>query len=185
MHNKILPSTYHFIDNLNIKNISNLHKNICIIYRNYNSKINLSELINFKKFCKKLKLKFIISNEIDLAFKHRLDGVYLPSFNRKFQLKKFQSFKNFIIIGSAHTLNEIRIKEKQNVEQIFLSPLFETNKSNYKLGVIKFNNLSRLTRKPLIALGGINENNIKQLKLININGFAGITYFNKKKISKF
>ena len=94
-----------------------------------------------------------------------------------------KSFKDFIIIGSAHTLNEIRIKERQNVEQIFLSPLFKTNKSNYKLGVIKFNNLSKLTRKPLIALGGINKNNIKQLKLINVNGFAGITYFNKKKNS--
>ena len=183
MHNRILPITYHFIDNLNIKNISNLHKNICIIYRNYNSKINLNELINFKKFCKKSKLKFIISNEIDLAFKYRLDGVYLPSFNRKFQLKKFQNFKDFIIIGSAHTLNEIRIKERQNVEQIFLSPLFKTNKSNHKLGIIKFNNLSKLTHKPLIALGGINKNNLKQLKLINVNGFAGITYFNKKKNS--
>tara|TARA_B100000609_G_C17062510_1_gene354816 strand:+ start:120 stop:671 length:552 start_codon:yes stop_codon:yes gene_type:complete len=183
MHNKTLPITYHFIDNLNIKNILNLHKSICIIYRNYNSKINLSELLNFKKICKKLKLKFIISNEIDLAFKYKLDGVYLPSFNKKFQLKKFQNFKDFIIVGSAHSLKEIRIKERQNVEQIFLSPLFKTTKSNSELGIIKFNNLSKLTRKPLIALGGINENNIKKLKLININGFAGITYFKKKKIS--
>ena len=130
-----------------------------------------------------MKLKFIISNEIGLAFKYKLDGVYLPSFNKKFQLKKFQNFKDFIIVGSAHSLKEIRIKERQNVEQIFLSPLFKTTKSNSELGIIKFNNLSKLTRKPLIALGGINENNIKKLKLININGFAGITYFNKKKTS--
>ena len=38
----------------------------------------------FKKICKKLRRKFIISNEIDLAFKLRLDGIYLPSFNKKF-----------------------------------------------------------------------------------------------------
>ena len=157
-----------------------MHKSDCIIYRNYNSKVNLSELIKFKNICKKLKRKFIISNEIDLAFKLRLDGVYLPSFNKKFQLKKFQNFKNFKIIGSAHTLDEIRFKEKQNVEQIFLSPLFKTTKSKNKLGIIKFNNLSKLTKKPLIALGGINKNNIKLLKLVNADGFAGITYFNKK-----
>ena len=48
---------------------------------------------------------------------------------------------------------------------------------------MKFNNLSKLTNRPIIALGGINNVNIKQLKLININGFAGISYFNKKKIS--
>ena len=38
-----------------------------------------------------------------------------------------------MIIGSAHTLKEIRIKEKQNVEQIFLSPIFQTSKSQNKL----------------------------------------------------
>ena len=118
-----------------------------------------------------------------MAFRLRLDGVYLPSFNRNYYLKKYQNFKDFIIIGSAHSLKEIRIKEKQNVEQIFLSPLFETTKSKKKLGIMKFNNLSKLTNRPIIALGGINNVNIKQLKLININGFAGISYFNKKKIS--
>ena len=56
-----------------------------------------------------------------------------------------------------------------------LSPLFQTTKNKKKLGIIKFNNLSRLTNKPLIALGGINENNIRQLKLINVKGFAGIS----------
>ena len=39
MHNKILLNSYHFIDNLNIKNISYLHKSVCIIYRNYNLKL--------------------------------------------------------------------------------------------------------------------------------------------------
>ena len=144
----------------------------------------MDELINFKKLCNKLKRKFLISNQIELAFKLKLDGVYLPSFNKKYYPKRFQNFKNFIIIGSAHCLKEIRIKENQNVEQIFLSPLFRTNKSKKKLGIIKFNNLSKLTNKPLIALGGINKINIKQLKLINVSGFAGISYFNKMKFIK-
>lgn len=183
MHNKILPITYHFIDNLDIKNILNLHKSVCVIYRNYTSHIDLNELINFKEVCRKKKRKFLISNQIELAFKLRLDGVYLPSFNKNYYLKRYQKFKNFIIIGSAHSLKEIRIKEKQNVEQIFLSPLFKTNKSKEKLGIIKFNNISKLTNKPLIALGGINKINIKQLKLIKVYGFAGINYFSNKKIS--
>ena len=136
--------------------------------------------MNFKKYCNKFKLKFLISNEIDLAFKLKLDGVYLPSFNKKFYHKKFQNSKKFMIIGSAHSLKEIRIKEKQNVEQIFLSPLFKIKKTNKLLGIIRFNNLSKFTKKSLIALGGINKNNIKQLKLINAEGFAGITYFKKK-----
>ncbi len=135
-------------------------------------------MLFFKKICKKINKKFFIANDIELAFKYRLDGVYLPSFNKIHQLKKFQNFNNFTIIGSAHSIMEIRTKEKQNVKQIFLSPIFQTNKSKKKLGIIKFNNLSKFTKIPLIALGGINQNNIKQLNLININGFAGISYFN-------
>ena len=179
MHNKILPSIYHFIDNLDIKNISKLHKSVCIIYRNYNSQVNLIELLNFKKFCRKNKRKFLISNEINLALKFNLDGVYLPSFNKRFEIKKIKNFKNFIVIGSAHSVYEIRTKEKQDVSQIFLSPLFKTKKTKKKLGIIRFNNLSKLTNKPVIALGGINKKNINQLKLINVSGFAGISYFNK------
>ena len=175
MHKKILPCFYHFIDNLNIENILNHDKDICFIYRNYNSKIDIEKLLIFKKICKKMKIAFLISNEIDLAFKLKLDGVYLPSFNKEFKHKKFSNFKNFIIIGSAHSLKEIRIKEKQNVEQIFLSPLFKTNKSKKSLGIIRFNNFSKYTKKPLIALGGINKNNIKQLKLINGHGLPGIS----------
>ena len=177
MHNKILPITYHFIDNLNIKNIFNLHENVCIIYRNYTSQINLNELIDFKKFCKKTKRKFLISNRVDLAFKLRLDGVYLPSFNKNFYLKKYQKFKNFLVIGSAHSLKEIRIKEKQNVEVIFLSPLFKTKDYKKSLDIIKFNILSQNTNKKVIALGGINKKNINKLKIANAYGFSGISYF--------
>ena len=35
--------------------------------------------------------------------------------------------KKFILIGSAHNLKEIRIKEKQKVNEIFLSSLFKKN----------------------------------------------------------
>ena len=95
MHNKMLPNVYHFIDNLKIESILNHKKDICIIYRNYNCKINVEKLLNFKKFCKKSRLKFLIANEIDLAFRLKLDGVYLPSFNKKFNHKQFKSFKGF------------------------------------------------------------------------------------------
>ena len=124
-------------------------------------------------------MKLFLSNNFKLALNLRLDGAYIPAFNKSLSHLNYSLYKNFITIGSAHNIKEIRIKEKQNVEQIFLSPLFETNKSKTKLGIIKFNNLSRQTNKPLVALGGISKKNIKQLKLINISGFAGISYFNK------
>ena len=61
---------------------------------------------------------------------------------------------------------------------IFLSSLFKENK-NY-LGINRFNNLSKLTKRQLIALGGISIENLKKLKVVNCYGFSGIRYFKKK-----
>jgi len=45
------------------------------------------------------------------------------------------------------------------------------------LGINKFNLLSKLSNKKIVALGGISGVNSKKLKLLNCFGFAGISYF--------
>ena len=177
MHTQVLPNKYHFIDNLNINNIKNLDNKVALIYRNYSNKINLKELIKFNFFCKKTKRQFFISNHIELAFKYKLDGAYIPSFNKKFYLRNFTSNNKFNLIGSAHNYKEILIKQKQNVSLIFLSPLFKTEKKKNFLGIFRFINLCNLSNKPVIALGGINSKNIKLLRLIKHYGFAAINFY--------
>ena len=76
----------------------------------------------------------------------------------------------------------MRTKELQNVNAIFLSSIFKKNK-NY-LGINKFKSLSLLSSKPIIALGGISDNNIKKLNLTNCSGFAGISFFEQKMTPK-
>jgi len=107
--------------------------------------------------------------------KLNLDGVYIPSFNKDKKHLSFSYKKNFLIIGSAHNNKEIKIKESQKVKVLFLSSLFKKNK-NY-LGINKFKLLSKLTNKKIIALGGISSKNLKNLKMLNCFGFAGISYF--------
>ena len=48
------------------------------------------------------------------------------------------------------------------------------------LNIYKFNLLSRIHKVDFMALGGINDNNIRKLKLLNIKGFGGIRMFKKK-----
>ena len=126
-------------------------------------------------YCKKKNVKFYLSNNVKLAIKLGLDGAYLPSFNKKMNHLSYSYKKGFEIIGSAHNLREIRIKELQNVNYIFLSSIFKKNK-NY-LGINRFKLLSRLSNKKIVALGGISGVNLKKLKLLNCFGFAGISYF--------
>ena len=171
-----LNTKYYFINNFDTNNIDKQDQQTIIIYRNYAfKKKDEFKFLEFKNYCKKKGLKLYLSNNIKLALKLKLDGAYIPSFNKKFNHLNYKYDKNFKIIGSAHNLKEIKIKELQKVEAIFISSLFKKNK-NF-LGINRFKNLSGLTKKKIIVLGGINKENIKLLNLLNKSGFAGISYF--------
>jgi len=174
MHSN-LPKQYYFIEKFDKKILENQSTKTAIIYRNYSKKINKLEILKLREFCSKKKLKLFLSNNFKLALKLNLNGAYIPSFNKSFNHLNFSKKKDFIIIGSAHNLREIRIKELQKVDAIFLSSIFKKN-NNY-LGLFKFLNLSSLSKKNVIALGGVSKKNKKILKIINLWGFAGISYF--------
>ena len=167
---------YYFINKFETKNIDKQDKQTTVIYRNYSSESTNEKLIlRIKKYCKKKDIKFYLSNNIKLANKLNLDGAYIPSFNKNTKHLAFSYKKNFDIVGSAHNLKEIKIKEKQKVSKIFLSSLFKKNK-NF-LGINKFRLLSKLTNKKIVVLGGVSKENVKKLKILDQSEFAGISYF--------
>jgi len=178
MHNKIL-NKYYFIKEFDQSHIDKQNKKTIIIFRNYNQIIDEKLILTIKNYCKKKGNKFLISNNIKLAIKLNLDGSYIPSFNHDKKHLSYSYKKNFIILGSAHNLFQMRTKELQNVNQIFLSSIFKKNK-NF-LGIQKFKLLASLTKKKIIALGGISKKNLGKLNLIKCDGFAGISFFEQKK----
>ena len=167
---------YYFINKFDTNNIDKQDKQTTIIYRNYSKKIiDRNLILKIKRYCKKKLIKFFLSNNVKLAIQLDLDGAYIPSFNKSLNHLAYKYKKKFEIVGSAHNLKEIRIKEKQNVKKIFLSSLFKKN--NNFLGINKFKLLSKTTDKNLVALGGISNSNLKKLRLLNKKDFAGISYF--------
>ncbi len=135
--------------------------------------------MELKKICKKYKIELILANDVKLAIKLKLNGAYLPSFNKNFNHLSYSLKKDFNLLGSAHNIKEIKIKEKQKVSKIFLSSIFKKNK-NY-LGFNKFQIYIKKFNRKFVALGGIDNSNIKKLKLLGVKEFSGINYFLKKK----
>ena len=174
MHNKF-PNNFYFLKTFKKNNIDKLNNNTGVIYRNYGNNLNINEILIIKRYCAKKNIKFFLSNNFKLALKLRLDGAYIPSFNKNFSHLNFKLKKSFLILGSAHNIKEIRIKEAQNVEIIFLSSIFKKNK-NY-IGIYNFKYLKNMTNKKVVALGGITKFNKKKLKLVDCFGFSGISYF--------
>jgi thiamine-phosphate pyrophosphorylase len=178
MHNKIL-NKYYFINKFDQSHLDNQDKETIIIYRNYNKKHDRKSILRLKNYCKKKGNKFLLSNDVKLAINLDLDGAYLPSFNKDKKHLSYSFKKKFILLGSAHNIYEVRTKEIQNIEEVFLSSIFKNNK-NY-LGINKFKLFSLLSKKKIVALGGISTANLKKLNLINCSGFAGISFFEQKK----
>jgi thiamine-phosphate pyrophosphorylase len=174
MHNQIL-NKYYFINEFNQSYLDKQDKETTIIYRNYNQKLDEKLILRLKNYCKKKGNKFLLSNNIALAIKLNLDGAYIPSFNKNKKHLSYSVKKNFILLGSAHNIYELRTKELQMVNTIFLSSIFKNNK-NF-LGLYRFKLLTLLSKKSFIALGGVSNKNLRKLNLTNCQGFAGISFF--------
>ena len=180
MHNN-LPRFFTFIKTFDKDYIKKLDNKIGIIYRNYSINYNKKLIEEIRNFCKKHDKKFYLSNNVLLAKNLGLDGVYIPSFNTLLNTSWPNVNKKFLKIGSAHSVKEIKIKEKQGVKLLFISPIFKNIKKNEFLDCVKFNNLVNHTSLKIIALGGINEKNISRLKLTKAYGFASITFFKENR----
>ena len=167
------------LDDINLKNFK-INRKIAIIYRNNKETDSFEKLLIFRKQCKAKKIKFLIANNAKLAVELKSDGLYLSASNKSFKSLNYKNRK-ITIIGSAHNYKEINLKEKQGCKFVLISKLFRVSydKKAEFLGVVKFNNLINFHKK-IIPLGGINEGNLKKLKIIRGLGFAIMSEIKKK-----
>ena len=167
------------IRDIDLENIKKRNK-FFIIYRNNNIIDKIDDLVGFRRKCKAKGIKFYVSNNINLAVLLKSDGIYLSSYNKNLKFLNYKKL-NFKIIGSAHNFNEISIKVKQGCDVILLSKLFlvDYDRKSPFLGVIKYNFISKTSRK-IIPLGGIKTSNLNHLYNVFGDGFALLSEVKKK-----
>ena len=167
------------IKDIDLKNIK-IRNKFLIIYRNNKKIDNFNNLLNFRRNCRLKGIKFYIANDGNLAVFLNADGVYLSSYNKSLNILNYKK-SNFDIIGSAHNFKEILLKEKQGCSYILLSKLFivDYDKKAPYLGILRFNNFTKISKK-LIPLGGIKNENLNNLKNLLSEGFAVLSEVKKK-----
>ncbi len=167
---------FYFLNKFDYSHLINLDQSISFIWRNKDNQTSLKSLVELRDFCKKHQRKLYLRNDLKLAIKLDVDGLYISSTNKDLILRPITCKKKFEILGSAHNMKEIKIKKLQGVDKIFLSPIFK-DKKNQRLYLYKYLNLKKTIFMKDVALGGINRENLKKLKFIKPYGFAGISYF--------
>jgi thiamine-phosphate pyrophosphorylase len=168
------------IKDIDLSNIKILNK-FAIIYRNKNKIVNINKLLKFRSVCRRKKIDFYVSNDINLSSTLKADGLYISAYNKNLHTVRLKK-ANFKIIGSAHNIRELNIKSLQGCSDIIFSRLFETS-YKYKigfLGVIKFNLLKMYTKKNLVPLGGIKISNLNKINMVKCRSIACLSEVKKK-----
>ena len=130
------------------------------------------------KLCQKYNSLFIISDLNNFNKNKYCDGVHLTSNNILHgNIKAISS--NYIIIGSCHNINEIKICNKLKFKFVVISPVLNTG-GKTGIGWNNFKKLTDTSNIPVFALGGMDyKRDINIVKRFGGVGIASISYFYK------
>ena len=137
-----------------------------------------------QKICKKFKIKFIINDDVYLAKKLNADGCHLGQSDMKIREAR-KLIGNKIIGITCHNsiqLAKIALKNKANYLAFGAFHLSKTKKAKYKASLSLLKKARKITKKPIVAIGGINSTNYKKLLLnkANLLAISGYIWKNKK-----
>jgi len=141
-----------------------------------NQKILIGKKI--KKICKKYDVKFLINDDPLLTKKINADGCHLGQADMSiYDAKKI--IPNKIIGITCH--NSIRLAKKaikDKASYLAFGAFFstKTKKVKYSAKIKTLNEIRKLTKTPIVAIGGINNTNYKKLLLNNSNFLAMSSY---------
>ena len=137
-----------------------------------------------KKICKKFNVKFIINDNPFLAKILNADGCHLGQNDMDISKARI-ILKNKIIGITCH--NSIKLAKdaiNKNADYLAFGAFFitKTKKTRFHAKINILHSINKITRTPLVAIGGINSKNYKKLLLNKANFLAisGYIWNNKK-----
>jgi len=118
------------------------------------------EAIKLLKICRKNNALFIVNDYVDIALEIGADGVHLGQSDMPISEAR-KICGNKLIIGlSTHSVEQAVKADKEDVDYTTIGPIFNTRAKDYTVGTEIIKEILRKIKKPLIAIGGINKDNI-------------------------
>ena len=138
-----------------------------------------------KKICKKYKTNFLINDDVLLAKKLDSDGCHLGQNDMKILEARKIIKKKIIGITCHNSLKLAKLAIKNNADYLAFGAfnISKTKKTRYKANIDLLKKIKKITKTPIIAIGGINSENYKKLLLNKANFLAISSYiWNNKKL---
>ena len=138
--------------------------------------------------CKKYNVKFLVNDDPILSKKLNADGCHLGQKDMSIAEARKIIGSKIIGITCHNSINLAKAAIRDKANYIAFGAFFstKTKKVKYRATSKILNKANKLTKIPIVAIGGININNYKKLLLNNANLLAISSYvWNNKKYKPF
>lgn len=141
-------------------------------------KEKLELAIKLKNLCKKYNVPFIVNDDIELALEIDADGVHVGQDDLGVdEIRKLMPNK---IIGlSIGNEEELKQSKVEYVDYVGVGPVYVTQSKDDAGGAIGYEGLELmrklLPQMPLVAIGGIQTQHIKDVMKTNVDGVSIIS----------
>ena len=142
---------------------------------NYDQMLKLAKEI--KALTDKYHVPFVIDDNIDVAVAVDADGVHVGQSDTEAKKAREILGENKIVGVSAGNLKEAIEAEKNGADYIGIGAMFptDTKKDHTDITFEQAKEITEAVNIPVVAIGGINKNNILQLKGTGVDGVAVIS----------
>ena len=149
----------------------------------FDKKLEIGKKI--KKVCKKFNVKFLVNDDVHLAKKLDADGCHLGQNDMEItNARKIIGKKKIIGITCHNSLKLAKSAVNKKADYLAFGAfnLSKTKKVRYRASITLLRRARKMTKLPIVAIGGINSNNYKNLLLNKANFLAisGYVWKNKK-----
>ena len=145
--------------------------------KNLDEESFLHEAIEIKELCKKYNVPFVINDNVDIALEMDADGVHVGQSDMEAGDVRAKLGDDKIIGVSAQTVDQAILAEKHGADYLGVGAVFPTG-SKDDAEDVSYDTLKAICQAvniPVIAIGGITKDNIKDLADSGICGIAVIS----------
>ena len=164
-----------------ISDVENAIEAGCSIIQYREKKKETKEMINEAKKLREIcrgKAIFLINDRIDVVLAVNADGVHLGQDDTPANIARSILGNDKIIGLTVHNVNEAILAKEQGVDYIGIAPIFKTGTkkdSKTPCGLKMIKDIKNSVDLPIIAVGGINQNNVKDVIVNGAEGIAAVS----------
>ena len=142
--------------------------------------------IKTKKLLQKYETPLIINDNVEIAKELNATGVHIGQDDTDTKTARKLLGKDKIIGVSAHTIQEAKKAEEDGADYIGCGTIFKTPTKSNATYITKQNliDIVNSVNIPVIYIGGITENNIKELENTGIKGVSVVSSIMESKNPK-